>query len=183
MKSYRRQRQQYLFAGLLAALALINLLFFLILYRPARSEYVSLQESIQKTRSDIQSRRRQIERLEKLNAQLETFAQDREQLLTHFIPKERGWSEILPHLEDMVQKASVKNLRKDYSPDGSAQYGLYSVKIRLPISGTYQNVVNFVRDIENAQTFFIIRSIEVRGGTVATPELTMTLNLETFFYQ
>ena len=51
MKAYRRQRQQYFFAGLLGVFAVINVLFYFILYRPARNEYLGLQESIQTTRA------------------------------------------------------------------------------------------------------------------------------------
>jgi hypothetical protein len=185
MKAYRRQRQRYLFAGVLGVIAVINLLFFLILYRPVRAEYFRLQDSIQTTRSDIESRREKIDRLEKLNAQLETSAQDRQQLYTlHFIPKNSGWSEILPQLNEMVQTVGVKNNRKDYSIDEAPQYGLYSVKIRLPVSGLYPNVVNLIKEIENSDTFFIINSVAVRGdSTSATPDVSMDLNLETFFYQ
>jgi hypothetical protein len=185
MKTYRRQRQQYLFAGLLGVIGLVNLLFFLILYRPARSEYVGLQNSIQTARSDVQSRHQKIDRLEKLNSQLETSAQDRQRLLTmHFIPKSSGWSEILPQLDGMIQRSGVKNLRKDYATDETPQYGLYSVKIRLPVTGLYSNVINLIKEIEDAQTLFIIDSIDVRGGAVAgAPDVSMNLNLETFFYQ
>ena len=185
MKAFRRQRQQYLFASLLGVIGVINLLFFLILYRPARSEYFTLQDSIQKTRTDIRLRRANIDRLEKLNAQLETFAQDRQKLfMAHFIAKETGWSEILPQLEEMVQKANVKNTRKDYSPDDAAKYGLYSVKIKLPVTGLYPNVVNLIKDIEDSSTFFIIQSVDVRGGTnPGVSEVSMNLNLETFFHQ
>jgi cell division protein FtsB len=132
MNAFRRKRKQNLFASLLGVIAVVNLLFFLILYRPARSEYSQLLESIQKARGDIQARRQKIERLEKLNAQLETSAQDRKQLLTmHFIPKSTGWSEILPQLDAMVQSTGVKNTRKDYAPSNTPQYGLYSVKNKV----------------------------------------------------
>lgn len=185
MKRYRRQRQQYLFAGLLGVIALVNVLFFVILYQPARSEYLRLQDSIQKTRADIRSREEKINRFEKLTAQLETSAQDRQRLITmHFIPKSSGWSEILPQLDGMIRRAGVKNVRKDYSTDDTPQYGLYSVKIRLPVSGVYPSVVNLIKEIENADTLFIINSIDVRGGTVpGSPDVSMNLNLETFFYQ
>src|SRR5215510_15371211 len=155
MKAFRRQRQQHLFAGLLGVIGVVNLLFFFILYRPARSEYFRLQDSIQKTRADVASRHQKIERLEKLNAQLETSAQDRQRLITmHFIPKSSGWSEILPQLDSMVQKSGVKNIRKDYNTDETPQYGLYSVKIRLPVTGFYSNVVNLIKEIEDADTLF-----------------------------
>ena len=185
MKVYRRRRQQYLFAGLLGVIAIINVLFFVIMYRPTRLEYFKLQESIQKAGDDIRSRQQRITRLEKLSSQLETSAQDRSRLYTmHFIPKKSGWSEILLELNAMIQKAGVRNARKDYTLDATAQYGLYSVKIRLPVTGLYSNVANLIKDIENSETFFIIDSIDVRGSSNAgTNDVTMNLNLETFFYQ
>jgi hypothetical protein len=185
MKTYRRQRQQYLFAGLLGVIGIINLLFYLILYRPVSAEYVRLQDSIQKSRSEVQARRLKIDRLEKLNSQLETSGKDRQRLITtYFIPKQTGWSEILPQLDAKVQQTAVKNLRKDYSLSEVPQYGLYSVKIRLPVTGIYANVVNLIKEIEDADTFFIINSIDVRGGdSPGVQNISMNLNLETFFYQ
>src|SRR5262249_51209829 len=136
MKTYRRRRQQYLFITILGVIGVIDLLFFLILYQPIRSQYFQMQESIQKARTDVQLRKQKIDRLEKLSAQLETSAQDRQRLYTmHFIPNSSGWSEILPQLEGMVRTTGVKNARKDYSKDAAPQYGLYSVKIRFPVSG------------------------------------------------
>ena len=185
MKAFRRQRQQYFFGGLLGVIAVVNVLFFLILYQPARSEYFRLRESIQKTRAEIESRRQKIARLEKLSTQLETLAQDRSRLFTmHFIPRNAGWSETLPLLESAVQKTGVKNLRQEYGIEDAPQYGLYSVKIRLPVTGLYPNIVNFIKQLEASPTFFIINSIDVRGS--ATPGnsiVAMTLSIETFFYQ
>jgi len=185
MKTFRRQRQQYLFTGLLGTIAIINLLFFLILYQPTRSEYFRLKDSIQKAHAEVQSRHQKIARLEKLNGQLETSAQDRYRLFTmHFIPRDAGWSEILPQLEAMVQEAGVKNSRKEYNIDQAPQFGLYSVKIRLPVTGAYSNVVNLIKDLEDADTFFIINSIDVHASAnPGTPDISMNLNLETFFYQ
>jgi len=185
VKTYRRQRQQYLFASFLGILAVVNVLFFLILYRPARLEYFRLQDSIERTRLEGQSRRQRIDRLEKLNAQLETSARDRSSLVTeHFIPKSTGWSEILPQLEAALQKANVKNVRKDYALDQMPQYGLYSVKIRLPVTGHYPNVMKFIQELEDAQTFFIINSIDVRGSnTTDVSDVGMNLEIETFFHQ
>jgi hypothetical protein len=185
MKTYRRQRQHYLFASVLGVIGVVNLLFFLILYQPVRSEYFRLQDSIQKTRAEVQSRGQKIDQLEKLNAQLETSAQDRYRLYTkHFIPRNAGWSEILPQLESIVQQAGVKNSRKDYSIDQTPQYGLYSVKIRLPVTGFYPNVMNFIKELENADTFFIINSVDVRGSAMpGGTDVAMILSIETFFYQ
>ena len=63
MKTFRRQRQQYLFASVLGVIGVINLLFFVIMYRPVRSEYFQLQDSIVKTRAEVRSRRQKIDNL------------------------------------------------------------------------------------------------------------------------
>ena len=108
MKTYRRQRQHYLFASVLGVIGVVNLLFFLILYQPVRSEYFRLQDSIQKSSPAVPSRGQKIDPPEKLNAQVETSAQVRYRLYTkHFIPRNAGWSEILPQLESIVQQAGV----------------------------------------------------------------------------
>jgi Tfp pilus assembly protein PilO len=182
---YRRQRQQYLFAAFLGLIGVINLLFFLILYQPARSEYYRLQDSAEKLHAEVETRRQSVERLEKLNAQLGTSAQDRQRLYTtHFIPYEAGWSDILVQLDMMVQRGGVKNARKNYNIATAPQYGLYSVTISMPVTGTYSNIVNLIKDIEESETFFIINSIDVRGSAeAATNAVVLALNLETFFYQ
>jgi Tfp pilus assembly protein PilO len=187
VRTYRRQRQQYLFASLVGAIGVINLLFFFILYQPASSEYYRLQDSTERLRNDIQTRRQRIELLERLNAQLATLEQDRRQLFTmHFIPRDAGWSQILPKLNSMVQQAQVENTSKSYSIDQTPQYGLYSVKITIPAQGAYPNVVNFIKELEESQTFFIISSIDLRGNSLpgpGSPEIGLGLNIETFFYQ
>jgi hypothetical protein len=186
VKTYRRQRQQYLFAGLLGVIGVINLLFFFILYAPARSEYYRLQESIERSRSEVEARRQKIENLERLNVQLSTLDQDRQRLfMRHFIPRAAGWSEILLKLNEMVQEAHVENTQKGYSIDPNPQYGLYSVKIRVPVQGAYPNVVNYIKDIENSEIFFIIDSIDVRTGASgpSPSDIALDLNIETFFHQ
>jgi Tfp pilus assembly protein PilO len=185
---YRRQRQQYVFAAVLGVIGVVNLLFFLILYRPTRSEYYELQESVETLRNEVHSRRLSVERLERLNAQLETSAQDRQSLYTmHFIPHDAGWSEILVQLDRMIQQANVRNTRKSFSIATDPLYGLYSVTINMPVLGTYSNIVNLIKDLEESNTFFIINSIDVRGSAQAVQpggnDITLALNLETFFYQ
>jgi hypothetical protein len=86
----------------------------------------------------------------------------------------------------MVQDSHVENNQKSYAIDETPQYGLYSVKIRVPVQGTYPNVVNFIKDIEESKTFFIINSINVHGSDSpgsSTSEIALDLGVETFFHQ
>jgi len=188
MKSTKRQRQQALFAAILGATAIISLLFFLILYRPARSEYFELQRSIENLRADIQTRQASVERFERLSYQLDTSEQDKLRLITgHFIPYAAGFSQIMPHLDAMAQHAGVKKTTVVYDVAEAPQYGVYSLKIRLPVQGTYANIVNFIKELEDSQTLFIIEAIDIQSASgqsvPAGSEISLDLSLETFLYQ
>jgi Tfp pilus assembly protein PilO len=189
---YRRQKKQYVFAGLVGAIAVINILFFFILHYPARSEYLHLKDSISQLKSKNALQQVSITRLEQRTAELDRFEQDRRELFTtHFIKREAGYVEILPELENLGQKTGVRNNRKDFSLAEIQQYGMYSVRIRIPVQGGYNNVVNFIRELETSKTFFLINSIDVRSAADPAPGATsaangsiaLSMDLETFFYQ
>ena len=52
----------------------------------------------------------------------------------------------------------------DFTRDEIKQYGLYSVKIKIPVQGTYANAVNFIKTLESSDTFFLINSIQVKSS-------------------
>jgi hypothetical protein len=193
---YRRQKKQYVFAGLLGVVAIVNILFFLILLFPARSEYLNLKDSISRLRTEVAVRKAKVAQSERRSAELDRFEQDRRDMFTtHFLKRESGYSEILPELEMMGQKAGVRNSRKDYSYETIPQYGMFSVKIKVPVQGGYPNVVNFIRELETSKTFYLINGIDVRtsdskdkdkdasSASNGAGTLALALDLETFFYQ
>ena len=184
----RRQRQQYWFGAVLGAIAIVNVLFFLILYRPTRNEYLRLQSSISTLQTGLESRQTSVARLETISTQLGRSEQDRRELFSrHFVTRSAGFSELLPHLDAMTHRSGVRNSRKDYSIEAIPQYGLYSVKIRFGVQGGYPNVVDFIEGLENSDRFFITNAIDVRSaadGQLGNSEtVDLTLALETFFYQ
>jgi|GEM_PF-1344244 len=203
---HRRQKRQVVITGILTVIALINILFFFILLRPARSDYFNLQSSIEKLRTEIKGSQQQVTRLEKISEQLERFQQDREGLFRdHFIKFDPGFAELSPRLEQMAVGSGVLRPVVDFTRDEVKQYGLYSVKIKIPVTGTYSNAVNFIKNLETSETFFLIDSIGVRSTSEAAPTPTVTtgaarpiaststanapdsvglaLALETFFYK
>lgn len=167
---HRRQKRQTVFAGFLALVALVNILFFLILLRPARSDYFNLQSSIDKLKVQVGSSQATVTKLEKTSDQLERFDQDRESLFTsHFIKFDPGFAELSPHLNDLALQAGVARPVVDFTRDEVKQYGLYSVKIKIPVTGGYTNAVNFIKSLETSDTFFLINSIDVRSSAEGGP--------------
>ena len=185
----RRQRQIYLFTGLVGTIAIVNALFFLILYQPTRLEYSRLQDSIHRLRAETINRTQRLRQKERIAAQLETSNQDRAALVTkHFVPLEVGFVQVQPDLDRFAQRSGVKKSRIDESREEKPQFGLYSVKIKIPVQGTYSNIVNFIKELESSNTFYIIQAIDVRssGETSslgATDNISLDMTLETFFYR
>jgi Tfp pilus assembly protein PilO len=211
---HRRQKRQAIIGGFLAVVAVVNILFFFILLRPTRANYVNMQGRIDAMRQQATAAQRNVAKLEKTSDQLERFEQDREGLFSgHFIKFDPGFAELSPRLEQLAIKSGVQKPVVDYTRDEVKQYGLYQVKVKIPVKGTYANAVNFIKTLETADTFFLIESIDVRSASddspstpVPTPTPTvagrlipastpapppantpgmvsLSLSLETFFYK
>lgn len=184
----RRQRQQLLLTVVVLVTGMVNLLFFLILYGPARSEYFGLQNSIERQQAEILSRQRDINRLERISEQLKTSEQDRRELFTsRFVRRDIAFSETPNELEHLANAAGVRKSVVNYSIAEVPQYGLYSLKMRMPVEGAYANICSFIKRLETAQTFFVIDSIDVRNAVNSAPgetgRIALSLSLETFLYQ
>jgi len=198
---YRRQRQQKLFALFLIILAAVNVLFLFILNRPARADYANLQEAIKTARHEAVVNGDAFDSLEKMSDSLGRFDRDKNTLLmNHLIQRNEGYSEILTRLDSLVQKTGVKKTRATYALNETAQAGLFAVAINLPLEGSYSNVVNFIRELETSDTFFIITGIALQSQAPAAPttqqpagvrtvsdttsgEVALSLTMETYFYQ
>lgn len=190
---YRRQRQQYIFAGLLAIIAVINVLFFFILNRPARADYERLEESIRQLRAQAGANKLFFQRLEKTSTQLDRFDKDKNALLMkHLIHRTSGYSQIVSTLEGIVQRTGVRSTRITYTPDPMPHAGLNTVAVTIPLDGGYNNIVNFIRQVENSETFFLITAINLSAGgaqssntntSAGSGTVALSLELETYFYQ
>ena len=197
--TYRRQRQQFVFAGFLVMLAAVNVLFLFILNRPAQADYANLQDSIKTSKAQAALNRQRLAALQKTSTQLADFDKDKNALLKrHLLERNVGYSEIVTRLDSLVQKTGVKKTRVTYGLNPTPQAGLSAVSITIPLEGNYSNVVNFIREIENSNTFFLITSIDLATSQPSTPQspqaplgaapastggVALSLAMETYFYQ
>jgi Tfp pilus assembly protein PilO len=193
---YRRQRQQYIFAGVLAVIGVVNVLFFFILNQPARSEYDNLQGSIKQLQTQIAADKLKLTGLQKTSSQLEHFEKDRDTLLmSHMKQRNTGYSQLVSALDNLVQQAGVNKTRVAFNLNPAQKAGLNAVSITIPLEGGYNNVVDFIRELENSDTFFVITNIELATSDTSAPgpqpvsvassggPVALSLGLETYFYQ
>jgi len=195
---YRRQRKQYIFAIFLAVVAVINLLFFFILTRPSQAEYANLQAEIGQLQKQIKNSSQYFTERAKIADKLGDFEQDKNALLAKYlVPRQQGYSEIQGKLNAILVKSGVKYTGIRYNLNPETQAGLNALSIVVPVEGNYTNVVNFIRELENSETFFLITAINLERTTLQEPgrpaalvntasaggAVSLSLTLETFFYQ
>ncbi|HEX5000366.1 MAG TPA: type 4a pilus biogenesis protein PilO [Terriglobia bacterium] len=185
----RRQKKFYFIGALLGALLLINVLFFLIVFNKARSEYSRLQASVEAEESLKKIRTATVESLQKTADVLESFPSDRMEFLTrHLVSRQTGFADVLRTVDRMVVNSGVRKTRVEYTtPTAIPQYGLHEVQIKIPVQGDYASIFRFIKELQTAPTVFIITAVDVHGGTTSeeveeATTISLTLAMETYFY-
>jgi len=180
---YRRQKQQYIFGTIVAIATGVSILSFLILYLPIRSDYVRLEASIERFEEESVGMEASFEQLQELESQLEASRRERLRFLAaRVVPREEGFAALLPDLERLAEIAGIRRNQVLYDPDPVPEFGTYQVRINIPVQGPYSAVTRFIRELEEADTFFILDSIGLNRSQGGGPgDLELSLNLTTFF--
>ena len=180
---YKRQRQQYVFGGVIAILGAVAVLSFLILYLPIRADSIRLQASIEMLGQESEDRILALAGLQELESQLDDSRRERLRFLAaRTVPRDEGFAAILPDLERLAQIAGIRRNQVQYNLEPIPEFGVYSVGINIPVQGSYQAVTRFIRELEGADTLFILDSIGLnRSGEGGLGDLELSLTLTTFF--
>jgi hypothetical protein len=186
----RRQKRFYFVGALLAALLLVNILFFAIVFNKARSDYSRLQASVKEQETGQKIRNTTVGTLQQTADALESFGADREAFLKrHLVRRQTGFADVLRKIDRLAQNSGVRKTRVEYSaPAPIPQFGLHLVRIEIPVQGEYPAIFRFVRELQTESTMFIITAVDVRGGATTEEDvedsgtISLTLNMETYFY-
>ena len=182
-RTSRRQKQQYVLGSIVAILCAISILSFLILYLPVRADYGRLDVSIERMRQESVNRVQRVERLQEIESQLETSRRERLRFLAaRTVSREEGFAAVLPDLEKLAQIAGIRRNQVQYDLDPVPAFGVYSVRINIPVQGPYEAVTRFIRELEISDRVFILDSIGLnRAQLGGSGDLELSLNLTTFF--
>ncbi len=182
-RTYRRKKQQYVFGSIVAVLGSVSILSFFILYLPVRADYGRLEVSIERMRQESVDRGQRLERLREVESQLDTSRRERLRFLAaRTVSREEGFAAVLPDLEQLAQIAGIRRNQVQYDLDPVPEFGVYSLRINIPVQGPYEAVTRFIRELEGADRVFILDSIGLNRTQVGGPDdLNLSLNLTTFF--
>ena len=157
-RTYRRKKQQYVFGSVVAH---IRRRFNPVFFDPVSSCSGRLSETW-KVPSNGCDRRVLIgfERLESLQdaeSQLDSSRRERLRFLAaRTVPRDEGFAAVLPDLEQLAQIAGIRRNQVQYDLDPVPEFGVYSVRINIPVQGPYEAVTRFIRELEGFDRVFII---------------------------
>ena len=75
-----------------------------------------------------------------------------------------GYSHIVSTLDGLVLRAGLKKTRVNFNTELKPHAGLNSVSMTVPLEGNYSNIVSFIRELENSETFFLITAISLESS-------------------
>jgi Tfp pilus assembly protein PilO len=181
-KTHQRRKQQYVFA-VLTALAVLNVAaFYLLFYRPVRSEFANLEASIARLQGEIIQRRNTLERMEDAERRLENAQEARQVFLSsNLVSRESGYAALLPDMAAMARRSGVQHSEAQYLIADAPMYGVYPVQILEPVTGSYDAVRRYIRELEASSRFFLLDSIAIQRGEGASNQLEVELAMSTFF--
>lgn len=181
-KTYQRRKQQYVFAVLTGLVVLNVAVFYLLFYRPVRSEYTNLEATIARLQGEILQRRNTLERLNDAEHRLENAQEARQVFLSsNLVSREQGYAALLPDMAAMARRSGVQHSEAQYLIADAPMYGVYPVQILEPVRGSYDAVRRYIRELESSSRFFLLDSIAMQRGEGAANELEVEIAMSTFF--
>jgi Tfp pilus assembly protein PilO len=169
--------------AVLTALAVLNVAaFYLLFYRPVRSEFANLEASIARLQGEIIQRRNTLERMEDAERRLENAQEARQVFLSsNLVSRESGYAALLPDMAAMARRSGVQHSEAQYLIADAPMYGVYPVQILEPVTGSYDAVRRYIRELEASSRFFLLDSIAIQRGEGASNQLEVELAMSTFF--
>jgi type IV pilus assembly protein PilO len=173
---------------LVLILAAIFVGFYMSLFSPLDEEIAQKQEraaelAVERSRvQDLQSA------VEQLTQQLAEEGDVSGNILQE-LPSDEYYSQLLAVIEDTAKEVPpsdhgalvLNNVRRDPNQPGP---NYTRMPIRLSLTGTYEQVIDFTWRLANLSRIIHVRSVNLRVGTappVGPPVLNVSLNIEAFF--
>ncbi len=173
---YERQLYRWIL-GTLAGVVL----FFFIMIQPAQWLFDRVVSAYHEWNTYARTLAESREKWEKALHRLRTARSRRQQVLNdQFLPESAGFNEIRTFLEELSRKYSIQktNISYDYQIVKGLQ--VTEVKITVPASGTYNQIRQFIREIEKSERFIILESIRLRSRAESAT-LRVDFVLRTYF--
>ena len=101
---------------------------------------------------------------------------------SNVLPTDLSGARRLTHLRlaQLARESNLKFIRASFEPVAERNRTLTRLQIELALSGTYDDMRDFIRDLETSDDFVVIDNLELGEGADGGP-LSVTVRLSTYY--
>jgi Tfp pilus assembly protein PilO len=179
LKPLLRRIPQKFVLGVLAALFVFDLVFYLVAIEPLGRRGAEQQALLGALERQIAAKRGEVAQLQLVVSKVEKARAEGDGLLEGItLPRRTGFSTLLTELLQAASEAGIDTREGnfDIQPiEGTDEYGLITVNANF--RGEYQNLVRFLNQLDRSKQFLIIESLAATPRTDSNAlQFTMRLN-------
>lgn len=165
-----------------AVLLLLNLVFYLALHRPVKSEHDVLSNDNAPQLTALRKWQEAVEGKESYLATLlstgETLGQFKKEVLSS---RERRMIEVQFELDRLASQFNININQVNYQNEDLPKEGLERFGMVVPLAGGYQNLRRFIRAVEESDKFLVIERVALAKGKDGGVLLQLNITLATYF--
>lgn len=170
-----------LFAVSLVLIA-ANIVVFLFWTSPRLLKAQKQEEKITKLNRDIESAERELGRVRSTKQELTRTLGDMEKFYDEMLSsKLERMTLIQKEFRNIATKFGIDMERVSYSHAIKEDSNIVEFQISVPLEGTYENLRQFIYEVERSEHFFIIDRISLTGGRETGEILKLKISLLTYF--
>lgn len=160
----------------------LNLIFYGLVIHPGKKGLREKEERLEVIRRDQAI---SLRRLEAARADKAALDQTRLNLNTFYFDilstQEERMNPVRDEIAQLARQFNVNLARRSYPAQEFADMGVYEFKIKFPLRGKFEDVGNFIGQIENSENFLVIDRITLRTSDDTGRLLQLNFDLSTFF--
>lgn len=161
---------------------LLNVVFYGLVIHPGKKGLREREERLEVIRRDQTISRR---RLEAARADKEALDLTRENLDTFYFDVlgtlEERMNPVRDEIADLARQYNVNLNQASYPAQEYEDMGVYEFRLRFPLRGRFEDVGNFIDQIESSENFLVIERINLRKSDDTGRLLQLNFDLSTWF--
>ncbi len=177
----RRDLHPKILTGFLIFLV-VNLIFYGLVIHPGKKGLREREERLEVIQRDQAISLRRLvavqgdkDALDQTRLNLDTFYFDVLSTL------EERMNPVRDEISRLAKKFNVNLTKRNYPAQEYVDMGVYEFKIRFPLRGQFEDVGNFIGEIETSENFLVIDRITLRTSDDTGRLLQLSFDLSTYF--
>lgn len=157
----QQQKRRRIVVGLLAALAVFDVAFWLFAVRPLTGREAEQQARVSSLNSLIAQKTEALETLRAVDGKATSAAEAGDELLARLtFARRTTFSQLLKELGEASREAGVEMRETNYNSDeieGAAEFGMVSISANF--RGGYENLVKLLNRLDRSEKFLIVERL------------------------